>query len=143
MLEQRDVAAADRGRQPGVEVAIDSHRVSKRDHIVHAFHLADLHSGDVARVHQRRPRWDLAHAAVVEVVGNVAVEALGMVVENRRQRDLVIAQRGFVDVGLERRAGLALRQHHVKLAPDRIVAIIGRPDPCENLAVPWVRGEKG
>ena len=32
---------------------------------------------------------------------------------------------GIIDIGLEGRAGLALRQHHVELARDRVVSVIG------------------
>ena len=115
----------------------------KVDDVVHPFHLADLNSRDVAREEQRLPRGDHAHAAVVEVMRLVATEVGELVLEHRREGDLVVAQRGLVDVRLERGPGLALGRDHVELPADGVVAVVGRSDPCEHLARPRVGSQQG
>src|SRR5258708_15183701 len=108
-------ADADRRREPGIEMAVDAHRVCQGDDVLHPLYLADLDRGNVARVEDRRASRDVAHSTVVEVVRRVTVEVRQAVVKDRRPRDLVIAQSRLVDVRLERRTGLTLGQHHVEL----------------------------
>src|ERR1700680_1924897 len=134
VLLERDVAAADRSRQAGIEMAVDPHLVGEVDDVVHALHLAYLDRRDVARVDKRRARADHAHAPVVEVVRYVPVEALRPGVEHRGERDLVVEAAGPLDVRLEGRAGLPLGQYGVVLTCDRVVAIVRRADPCKYLA---------
>src|SRR5207253_8805055 len=64
------------------------------------------------------------------------------VVEDRGPRDLVVAQGGFVYVRLERRSRLARREHDVELAPDLVVAVIGRADPGPNPAGLGISGQQ-
>ena len=40
--------AADRGREPWIELAVDAHGVREVDDVVDALHLPDLDRGDVA-----------------------------------------------------------------------------------------------
>ena len=62
--------------------------------------------------------------------------------EDRGPRDLVVAQGGFVYVRLERRSRLARREHDVELAPDLVVAVIGRADPGPYLAGLGISGQQ-
>ena len=143
VLEERHIAPADRGGEPGVELAVDAHLVREVDDVVHSFHLSDLHGRDVAREKQRLSRGDHAHADVVEVVRRVAVEVGELVLQHCRERDLVVAQRGLVDVRLERGSRLALGGDHVELAANGVVAVVGRTDPCEHLTRLRVGSQQG
>ena len=102
VLEQRQVAASDRCGETRIELAGDAHLVGEGDDVCHPLHLPDLDGGDVARHDQGAPGGHAAHGPVVEVHRPVAVEVSRRVVEHRRERDLVISQRGFVHVRLER-----------------------------------------
>ena len=109
---------------------------------MHPFHLPNLDRRDVPGIEDGGACLGVAHTAVVEVARLVAVEIGQVVVEDGRPRDLVIAQRGFIDIGLERRARLALRADDVELAADGVVGVVGRPNPRQDLAVSRVGGEQ-
>ena len=72
----------------------------------------------------------------------VAVEVCVLVVEDRGQRDLVIAQRRLIHVWLERRPRLALGGDHVVLPADGVVVEVGGADPGKDLAVLGIRGQE-
>src|SRR5205823_8719363 len=112
---------------------LDPHRVRELDHVLDSFLLRDLDRGYVARVEDRGPRGYVPHAPVVEVGWPVAVEVGRPVVEDRRPRDLVVAERRLVDVRLERRPWLPLGEHDVELAADGVAAVVGRADPREDV----------
>ena len=142
VFEERHVAGPDGGRKVGLELVFDPHRVGEVDHVVDPLHLPDLDRRDVARVEDRSPRRDVTHAAVVKVSRPVAVEVGRAVVEDRRPGDLVVAKRGFVDVGLEGRTWLPLREDDVELTADRVVSVVRGADPRQNRAVFGVGGQQ-
>ena len=112
------------------------------DDVGHALHLTDLDGRDVARQDQRLPSGEGPEGAAVIVVRRVAAEARRLVLEDGGQGDLVVPQRRLVHVSLEGRARLAFGGDDVVLTADRVVAIVRRSDPGQDLARLRIRGEK-